>query len=195
MITEEIIKLHKKYASNDDDFEAVYTHCQIVAEIAEWCVGNINEKVDVELLKTAALLHDIGSYPFLAAWEVRDDYRKFYALHAFLGSKILEDEGYDKKICTMVQNHVLMGLTKDEINKIDFRMPVINLEADSIEGRLLCYADRFHSKKPVFNSFKNFHNNLTKTLPKQADKFMNWSTEFGLPDIEALAKKYNHPIR
>jgi uncharacterized protein len=66
---EEIQKLHQKYASfatapNLD--EQVFEHCQVVSEVALWCADNTDDSVDRELLQAAALLHDIGTYPFLA---------------------------------------------------------------------------------------------------------------------------------
>lgn len=191
----EIQNLHKKYAPNETDYQGVYKHCEIVAEIALWCADNVKEKVDKDVLKTAALLHDIGSYPFLAAWEVREEYRKWYVQHGILGAKILQDEGVDERVWNIVETHVLMGLTKDEIVKTDMRLPPRNYEPSTIEGRILCYADRFHSKDPNFNNFESFYNRLLESLPLQAAKFMAWSKEFGIPGINELAAKYDHPIR
>ncbi len=75
------------------------------------------------------------------------------------------------------------------------RLPSKDYEPQTIEGRLLCYADRFHSKKPIFNSFDYFYNRLSDNLPNQAKKFKEWSEDFGIPDLDTLAVKYNHPIR
>lgn len=47
--------------------------------------------------------------------------------------------------------------------------------------------DRFHSKKPTFNSYEAF-------LARLQDKFETWSKRFGLPDIKTLAERYGQPI-
>jgi uncharacterized protein len=53
--------IHRRYAQNDIVFKLIYEHCQIVAEIAEWCVEQKNLLVDKNLLRASCLLHDIGT--------------------------------------------------------------------------------------------------------------------------------------
>ncbi len=192
---EQIIDLHRKYAQNEHLFDLVFTHCVIVADIAMWCANNITQqKINRELLKTASLLHDIGAYAFLDKKGKSMDDKK-YPQHALFGAKILADEGIDKNVVEIVESHVLLGLTKQEIRKGSWQLPYRDYEPTSIEGRLLCYADRFHSKHPVFNSFNSFIKRLEKDLPLQAKKFEAWSKEFEIPDIGKFAEKYKHPVR
>ena len=49
--TDEIIKLHKKYAPSDAAFDLVFTHSQIVWQLAEQLIKNSNLAVDSELVK------------------------------------------------------------------------------------------------------------------------------------------------
>lgn len=191
---EEIERLHRKYAPNDLVYSLVYGHCQIVAEVAVWCACNINKKLNVGLLETAALLHDIGTYVFFDD-NGKNTNDRLYPQHAILGYKILIDEGVDARVCDIVSTHVLLGLSKKEIMEGHWPLPARDYEPKTLEGRLLCYADRFHSKHPTFNDFDNFSQRLEKDLPLQAKKFREWSKLFGIPDIKGLAKKYNHPIR
>lgn len=191
----QIEELHRKYAPNDAVFTLVYNHCQIVNEIAQWCVGNLpaKEKVDVELLTTAALLHDIGSYVFFDdAGKVAN--KKLYPLHAILSGKIIADERIGKNVAHVVETHLFLGLSEKEIAEKPWPLPARDYIPDSIEGELLCYADRFHSKKPTFNSYEAFLARLQEDMPKQATKFEVWSKRFGLPDLKALAEKYGQPI-
>jgi uncharacterized protein len=197
MITiQRIEELHRKYAPNDQVYELVYGHCQIVNEIAQWCVGNISgtENVDTELLATAALLHDIGTY-ILFNEGGRVENKRLYPLHAILSAKIIADEGIDTNVASLVETHILLGLSKQEIIEKPWPLPARDYIPKSIEGELLCYADRFHSKKPTFNAYDNFLARLKEDLPQQAVKFEEWSKRFGLPDIKTLAKKYQQPIR
>lgn len=189
-----IEQLHRKYAPDEQTFELVFGHCKIVAEIAEWCAGQVNKPVDKELLHRATLLHDIGSYPFLHTGDQQPASRKLYIQHALLGAKLLSDEGFPD-IATLVETHSLLGITKQEVIDYPFPLPARDYAPTTIEGELLCYTDCFHSKKPTFNDFAAFLAGLKQTLPHQAEKFESMSKRFGVPDIAALAKKYNQPVR
>ncbi len=190
----DIERYHKKYAPNQKVFDLVYGHCQIVAEIALWCSGNLNIKIDNHLLQTAALLHDIGSYAFFNDAGQNTNSR-LYPQHAILGAKILEDEGVNETINSVVATHVLLGLSKQEIIDKPWYLPEHDYQPSTIEGELLCYADCFHSKHPTFNSYQTYLNGLRQNLPIQGDKFALWSKRFGIPDIDSLAYKYSQPVR
>lgn len=194
--TKSIERLHHKYAPNDNVFDLVYGHCQIVCEIALWSADNIkpNVEVDRELLRAAALLHDIGTYVFFDTNGKKLNDR-LYPQHAIFGAKILTDEGIDKSITDLIETHVLLGLTKQEIIDKSLPLPARDYVPSTIEGELLCYADRFHSKHPTFNAYDTFLAKLKESLPQQAVKFENWSQRFGIPDVNVLAKKYNQPVR
>src|SRR5215469_7076280 len=97
MITaQKIEEIHRKYAPNDQVYELVYGHCRVVNEIAQWCAENIQDEkgINTELLATAALLHDIGTY-ILFNDEGKVENKRLYPLHAILSAKIIADEGID----------------------------------------------------------------------------------------------------
>lgn len=189
-----IEEVHKRYAQNDFIFKLIYEHCQIVAEIAAWCVQQKNLSVDDDLLRASCLLHDIGTYALFDAKGL-DGNEHNYKQHAVFGAALALEEGFDSKIADNIRTHVLMGLTKKEIIEGNFGMPQKDYLPETIEARLLCYADRFHSKQPIFNSYDTFLERLEKGLPEQAKKLRQSAEEFGIPDVDALAKKYGHPIR
>lgn len=189
------LQLLRKYAPNDEYFELVSTHGMIVAEIALFCANNTSDNVDLEVLESACLLHDIGSYVFVGAENYSSDFKNNYPGHAIFGAKILQDEGLDERIWRAVETHVLLGLSMQEISSSGMALPEKDYFPATIEARLVCYGDRFHSKKPIFNSYDTFLRNLEGAFPLQAAKMKDWAIEFGIPDIESLAKKYNHPIK
>jgi uncharacterized protein len=88
-----------------------------------------------------------------------------------------------------------MGLSKQEIVANGYGMPQNDYLPTTLEARLLCYADRFHSKRPTFNSYGPFLERLQQELPEQAVRLQAAAQEFGLPDVVALAQKHNQPIR
>lgn len=190
---EQIEALHKKYAPNDKVYERVYGHCQIVNEIAQWCAKNYKGTVDTDLLRDAALLHDIGTYVFFNS-EAEIKGSDLYPLHAILGAKIIADEGLDKKIAKLVETHILLGVSKQEILDHPWPLPARDYIPDTIEGELLCYADRFHSKQPKFNSYETFSARMKERFPIQAERFEAWTKRFGIPDVPKLAEKHQHPI-
>lgn len=200
--TQTIIALHKRYAGfvkADTEllFERVFTHCQIVAEIALWCADRIDMAVNRDVLCAAALLHDVGTYPFFDA-DGRTDGYGFYPMHAILGGKLVLDEGFDPRIAAVIETHIMMGLSEAEIHPEDGRdwpLPHRDYRPSSIEGEILCYADRFHSKDPQFNGYQVYLAKMRKMLPLQAPKFEADAKRFGIPDIAALAQKYNQKVR
>jgi len=192
---DQIEGLHHKYAPNEVAFRLVFEHCQIVAEIAQWCTERIQNtaEINTELLQTACLLHDIGAYAFYDEQGERTN-KRLYKQHALLGAKIVSDEGIDQRVADLIETHVLMGLSKQEIIESHIPLPARDYSPITVEGELLCYADRFHSKRPVFNDYETFLQYLEEDMPIQAKKFKAAADRFGIPDIQALATKYQQPI-
>lgn len=188
---DQIQSLHKKYAKDDDTYGRVWTHCLVVYDIARELADGLKEKVDMQLLEQSCLLHDIGSYGFMS-WT--DFNYLFYQQHALLGKAILLEEGVDARIAEIVRNHLMLGLSKDEVPHSGFKIPSVDYLQSSIEGELLNYADRFHSKDPKFNTCEKLLRKMQIILPKQAAKFTDMRERFGEPDLEILSKKYKHPI-
>lgn len=192
---DQVNSLLKKYAPNDEYLVLVKTHGKIVAEIALEIANRIDSRINLDVLESACLLHDIGSCVFIEAANSNKEFQKSYPGHAILGAKILQDEGVSERVWRAVETHVLLGLSKEEIVEQGIALPFKNYFPETIEARLLCYADRFHSKHPRFNDFEKFSTGLFERLPEQGKKFNEWSKEFGVPDIKALSKKYGHPIK
>jgi len=186
--------VHRRYAQNDVVFDLVYQHCQIVSEIALWCVKEKSLDVNQDILQASCLLHDIGTYALFDAKGLGGNEHN-YKQHAIIGAALATEEGFDPRIAGAIRTHVLLGLTKKEIVEAGFGMPQKDYLPNTIEARLLCYADRFHSKHPTFNAYQPFVARLAIDLPEQAEKLQASAKEFGIPDIEALASKYGHPIR
>jgi uncharacterized protein len=90
---EQIEAIHHKYAPSDTGFDRVFTHCKIVAEIAEQCITNKHLTADAALVKVGCLLHDIGVYELLdKGGKEREDLP--YITHGVRGEAILKKEGF-----------------------------------------------------------------------------------------------------
>lgn len=193
----EIIELHEKYSTNQKDLDLILEHSKIVWEIAEWCAKNSKQEVDMELLKNICLLHDIGAYPFLHQRKGAGNDKWLYPMHSLLGSAILwneKSEKIPKAVYDAVRTHNLMGLSKDEIIANSFPMGYQSHAPSTTEGLILCYADRFHSKDPRFNTPSSLLEYWEDRYPRQIQLFQKAQKEFGTPDLEMLSKKFGHPI-
>jgi uncharacterized protein len=185
--------LHEKYAPDTKAFDLVYTHCSIVKDIAlELLKLNPKTGVDIELVVAGCLLHDIGTYSLYINGKFDQEQ---YLTHGLRGSAILKDEGLDVRLQRIASHHTGVGISKEEIIAKNLPLPHEDFLAETIEERLVMYADKFHSKGPQFNSYATYKKRVGSFGTGKAAQFEALSLEFGIPDLEVLAVKYGHPIR
>ncbi len=188
----EIKALHLKYAASKKAFFIVFSHCQIIWEIAEQLITKNKLPVNKSLVKAGAFLHDIGVYTLVDKNAVFDDAN--YIKHGIEGYRILKKEGLPNEICRIAERHTGVGLTKQTIKKQKLPLPEKDYIAKTIEERLIMYADKFHSKPHKFNSFETYSKKANKFGPENVTKFIAFSKEFGKPELSSLSKKFNQTI-
>jgi uncharacterized protein len=193
---EDILLLHRRYAVNDFVFDLVYTHSQIVLEIALQLIERSNLKVDKDLVTIGAMVHDIGVY------KVTDRTGETlvgmsYITHSIEGEAILKKEGFSESIWRFASHHTGVGISKLDIMANNLRLPPADYIAETTEEELIMYADKFHSKTtpPYFNSYQWFKNDISKFGQDKVTKFDELVNKFGLPDLENLSNKYSFAIR
>jgi uncharacterized protein len=102
-------------------------------------------KPDCRFIEEAAMLHDIGIFltyaPFIGCMGVYP-----YACHGYLGGQLLEARGLapHARVC---ERHVGVGLSADDIQKANLPLPAQDALPVTVEERIICYADKFFSKK------------------------------------------------
>lgn len=189
---DQIKLLHEKYAPSQAALDLVFTHCQIVYEIAQELIRLRPElKVDHELIRAGCLLHDIGAYQLFTGDELNEEK---YITHGVEGYKILKSEGFDESLCLIASHHTGMGLSKEDIQDQSLPLPHEDFLADTIEQQLVMYADKFHSKVPQFNTYEAYLKFTSQFSSANAAQFESFSQLFGIPEIENLAIRYGHPI-
>lgn len=191
---EEIVALHKKYAPSAAAFKLVFTHCQIIWELAEQLIEKSNLSVNSELVKVGCLLHDIGVYRlYLPNGEID---HKNYIKHGTLGYELLTEEGFSEEICRVASCHTGVGLSKQEIEEDGIPIPAADYYAETPEEKLVMYADKFHSKTtpPKFLTPKAYENKLAEFGEVKVARFKKFQDEIGQPDLTVLAKKYGFEI-
>ncbi len=120
-------------------------------------------QIDLDLVAAGCLLHDIGAFGFMKNFHLKqDDYIK----HGIIGGKILRKEGLNK-IALIAERHIGAGISKEEIIKNNFPLPKKDFLPITPEQKLVCYADKFHSKsgkkddlKSIRKEMKNYGGNV-----------------------------------
>ncbi len=189
---QQIERLHRKQAKSHTACHLIYTHCTIVAEIAEQIIIAKNLAIDLPFIRLASLIHDIGAYAFIAEDGTID--KANYIRHGIVGAKILHEEGFDEAFCRIAERHTGVGLYQEDILKDNLPLPVKDYVAETLEEKLVMYADKFHSKDPCFHSFSWYCRYIGRFGDKKVVAFKQLAEEFGIPDLAHLIHKYNMPI-
>ncbi len=192
----DITALHKKYAPSDEVYDLVFTHCQIIYDIALQLIEKNSVAIDRELVRAGALLHDIGVYPLFGSnGKLRPNVQ--YITHGIEGEKILKKENFPEAIWRFAAHHTGVGLTKQDVINQKLPLPAANYLAESNEELLIMYADKFHSKTtpPYFNSYEWYRQDIAKFGNDKVVKFDQMATKFGVPSLQPLSEKYSVAIR
>ncbi len=136
----EAIELLNKYKVPEEVIE----HCKKVRNKALKIADQISakgHKVDKELVKSIALLHDIGKYKYSRE---RGCSESELGLHAPESQLLLEKLGYPElaKICGA---HFLFSVTKNEAKKLGWPIPV-HLP-NILEGKIIFIADKIRGDR------------------------------------------------
>ncbi len=102
------------------------------------------ENPDLQFIGEAAMLHDIGMI-FTNAPDIGCYGEAPYLQHGIIGARLLNELGLPAhaRIC---ERHTGVGLTAVEIEQEDLPLPRRDLLPETLEERIICYADLFYSK-------------------------------------------------
>ncbi|MDE6424482.1 MAG: HDIG domain-containing protein [Muribaculaceae bacterium] len=155
------------YKDNPELLSTVATHSECVARKALECLRIKNIEADLEFVREAALLHDIGvvrcNAPAIFCYGDLP-----YICHGVEGSRMLSELGLERH-ALVCERHTGSGLTIDDIVRQNLPLPHRDMCPRSIEEKAICYADKFFSKSGVL------------TEEKPLDKVMRQMEKFG-PD-------------
>jgi len=100
---------------------------------------------DMEFIEEAALLHDIGIF-MTSAPEIGCYGDEDYICHGFLGRELLEKERLPVH-ALVCERHVGVGLSVHDVESLFPMLPRRDMQPVSIEEKIICYADKFFSKR------------------------------------------------
>jgi uncharacterized protein len=186
MTKEQAASLCKKYYPEGSiAYNYLYEHSHAVAEFAlKIAENNPGLKVDAEFVETSALLHDIGI--FMTDASKFGCYGKYpYLAHGYLGREILEKEGFPEH-ALVCERHVGVGISKEDIIKNKLPLPARDMLPLTTEEQIVCYADKFFTKKDGQLSIPKDPVKIMKKLakygPGKPAVFRDFMEKFGVPE-------------
>ncbi len=144
--TDPLAIISKYYEPGSPSYMILVEHGRAVAKKALNIAQRLTHLTpDMEFIEEAAILHDIGIF-MTAAPEIGCYGDEDYICHGFLGRELLEKEGLPAH-ALVCERHVGVGLTVDDVDSLFPMLPRRNMQPVSIEEKIICYADKFFSKR------------------------------------------------
>ncbi|MFQ6068515.1 MAG: TIGR00295 family protein [Candidatus Bathyarchaeia archaeon] len=148
--------------------EKVIRHCKAVAdfavEIAKACKGK-GLKVDVDLVRVGAILHDIGRA------------KTHNVDHGIIGAQIAKELNLSNAVVSIIERHVGSGITENEAEKLGW--PVKSYVPRFFEERIVAYADKLiegSRRLPVEAAVERFRRD--RRIPESSvERLKQWHKE------------------
>lgn len=173
------IEIIDKYCKEEKLKYILLTHSRSVADKALDIVRRHPElEVDAQFIEEAALLHDIGIVSVNAP-RIECYGTEAYIRHGVLGAEMLRVEGLElhARVC---ERHTGTGLTMEQIVQQELPLPHQDLQPQSIEEQIICFADKFFSKTRLDEekSVEQARRSLEKFGEEGLAKFDAWCERF-----------------
>ncbi len=142
------IKLIDKYYADYPELRQILlTHSTQVRDRALELAQRLIEKgidMDKDFVAEAAMLHDIGII-FCSAPKIFCNGPHKYIEHGYLGAELLRKEGLPRH-ARVAERHTGSGITMEQVFREDLPIPAADYCPETIEEKIVCYADKFFSK-------------------------------------------------
>lgn len=171
--------IHKYYSSQPELETLLIRHSRQVAGRALTIACQHPEwGLDLQFVYEAAMLHDIGILKTDADGIFCHGTEK-YICHGRLGAEILREEGLERH-ARVAERHTGTGLTARQIEERSLPLPVQDFVPESLEEKLICYADKFYSKShpEVEKTFEQALQSLKKFGEEGVAIFTGWHDLF-----------------
>jgi len=180
------LKIIEKYYKKDSDaYRILVQHSAMVAKKALEIARRVPElNPDIDFIKEAAMLHDIGMCETNAP-DLDCHASLPYICHGYKGRELLDKEGLPKH-ALVCERHTGTGLSIDDINEQNLPIPLRDMMPKSVEEEIICLADKFYSKSPKWLG-------KAKTVA-QARALLKKFGEKKVREFDALCEKYKEPM-
>ncbi len=143
----DVLKIIEKYYEPDSKaYYLLVHHSKLVAKKALQIAERVKElSPDFKFIEEASMLHDIGIF---MTYSPKIDCHGIhpYISHGYLGREILEKEGLLQH-ALVSERHVGVGITAKDIKLNKFPLPERDMQPLTLEEKIICFADKFYSKK------------------------------------------------
>ena len=169
-----------KYYPEDNELRHILiNHSQSVARKALQIVSSDPElHLDAQFVEEAAMLHDLGIFRTDAPG-IQCFGSEPYICHGRLGAEILRKEGYERhaRVC---ERHTGAGITCKEIIAQGLPLPHQDFLPETMEEKVICYADKFFSKTHLDRekSIEKAEKSLAKFGEDGVMRFREWERMF-----------------
>ena len=171
--------IHKYYAGQPELEQILLKHSEDVAQkVLEIAEAHPEFHLDRQFLYEATMLHDIGIL-YVDAPGICCHGTKPYICHGMLGAELLRNEGLPAH-ARVAERHTGTGLTKEEILRQSLPLPPRDFVPETLEEKIICYADKFFSKSHLeeVKTPEQAMRSLEKFGPSCVDMFKAWMSEF-----------------
>ncbi|MBI5358596.1 HDIG domain-containing protein [Candidatus Amesbacteria bacterium] len=188
--------LHKKHTKGlypDKFLDLIFTHSDIVRQIALKIADNLSQNkivVNMDLVESGSMFHDIGVYLCFDDEFNPDASLSKYLCHGHEGYKLLKEEGYDEQVARFALTHTGTGITKEDIKRENMPFEPRDFIPVTLEEEIVCYADKFHTKWPSFNTFEEAKARLERFDPSKGIIMDRFKMKFGSPNLSDLQQEY-----
>ncbi len=135
----------KYYEEGSALLALLLTHSEMVARKALAVADAAKLDIDRDFVYNAAMLHDIGIFK-CDATGIYCYGKEPYIRHGVIGAELLRQEGVDEAYARVCERHTGAGLTAKEIAETGMPLPHKDFLPETLEEKLICYADKFYSK-------------------------------------------------
>ncbi len=166
-------------------------HCRAVADLAVK-IAHMHPQLqaDLEILEASAMLHDIGIF-MTDAPDIGCFGDLPYLAHGYKGRELLEKEGLPE-IAPVCERHIGVGITLSDIVNNQLPLPKREMMPETIEEKIICYADKFYSKSARYLIIPKPLDKVKKSISKYGpDKWSLFEEMIGLFGLEAVYSDSN----
>lgn len=171
--------IEKYYDSTSELYKILMSHSLDVTDMALRIANRRSDlALNLKFIEEAAMLHDIGIIKTYAP-DIHCDGDYAYICHGYLGSEMMQKEGYPKH-ALVCERHTGTGLSLPYIIKEDLPVPHRDMVPVSMEEQIICFADKFFSKTHlgIERNVKQARCKLEKYGEETLKRFDRWVEMF-----------------
>ena len=163
------------YEQDTKLYHILYSHRRCVADMAlEILQMHPELHADAQFVEEAAMVHDIGIFkcdaPTIQCFGTEP-----YICHGTIGAELMRIEGFPRH-ALVCERHTGAGLTIEDIERQHLPVPHRELTPQSVEEKIVCFADKFFSKTRLGQrkTVEQATNSLRKFGEEGVNRFLGW---------------------